>query len=449
MTDAIRLRLATPQNRRRARCDDRRCLAAALLLVPMLVDHGTVAGDVWPAFRGAAGDGRADAARLAVHWSEADNVTWRTFIPGRAWSSPVVHGNEVWLTTATEDGTELGVVCVDLASGSILRERKVFDVADPAEVHAFNTYASPTPVIEPGRLYASWGSFGLACLETLTGDSLWERRDLECFHYRGPGASPIVHGDLLFLHYDGFDFQYAVALDKRTGHTVWRTDRPRDFGTNNGDVKKAFATPIVIEVDGQEQLISPTSKGAFAYEPRTGAEIWRITYEGFSTAARPLYAHGLVYISTGFPRSELIAVRPDGHGDVTDTHVVWRERKLMPSKPSPLLVGGLLFVINDEGVATCLEALTGEQVWQARVGGNYSASPLYADGRVYFFSEEGKTTVIRATREYDVLAVNELGDGFMASPAVAGDALILRSRSELFRIEESARANPDSPSQLR
>ena len=414
------------------------CILRALrfaVLLPAIIGPA-FAADEWPAFRGPSGDGHADAARIPVAWSETENVTWQTLIHGRAWSSPVVSGTDIWLTTATEDGTQLSVLCVDLNSGSIRIDRKVFDVENPTDIRAFNTYASCTPVIENGRLYASWGSLGLACLDAATGDTLWSRRDLECDHYRGPGSSPILHNGKLYLHYDGFDFQFAIALDAQTGETIWRTDRPTDFRTDNGDIKKAFATPLVIEVNGREQLISPASKGAFAYDAHTGEEIWRVLYDGFSTAARPLFAHGLVYLSAGFPRSEIIAVHPDGSGDVTDTHIAWSEKKLMPSKPSPLLVGDLLFVINDDGgVATCLDALTGEKIWQERIGGNYSASPLYADGRVYFFSEDGKTTVIRAAREFEQLAENQLGDGCMASPAVIGDTLLLRSLSHLYRLD--------------
>jgi len=398
------------------------------------------AADEWPGFRGPAGDGRADAARLPIEWSESQNVTWQTPLHGVAWSSPVVSDNDIWLTTATEDGKQLSVLCLDLRTGDIRIDRKVFDVENPPDIRKYNTYASPTPVIHDGRLYASWGSAGLACLDATSGHTIWERRDLPCDHYRGAGSSPIIHDGKLYLHYDGFDYQYVVALDIATGETIWRTDRPHNFGTDNGDVKKAFATPLVIDVNGREQLISPTSKGAFAYDPQTGAEIWRVRYERFSTAARPLYAHGMVYLSAGFGRSEILAVRPDGEGDVTETHVAWHEKKLMPSKPSPLLVGDLMFTIYDDGgVATCLDALTGEKVWQERIGGNYSASPIYADGRVYFFCEDGRTTVIRAARQFEKLAENQLGDGVLASPAVAGDSLLLRDATHLYRLDDASR----------
>lgn len=412
------------------------CAIAVAVCGSAAAPRAHAAGE-WPAFRGPHANGHADGAGYPVTWSETENVRWHTPLDGRAWSSPVVWGDQIWLTNATEEGHELSVLRVSFETGEVTLNRKIFDVEKPPEIHKFNSFASVTPVIEEGRVYASWGSMGIACLDTATGEVLWSRRDLECDHYRGPGASPILYDGMLIQHYDGFDFQYVIALNKENGGTVWRTERPHNFETDNGDLKKAYATPIVIDVDGQLQLISPTSKGTFAYDPHSGEELWRVRYEGFSTATRPLYEHGLLYISTGFSRAEMIAVRPNGRGDVTDTHIVWLEKKLMPSKPGPLIIGERMYTVSDEGVATCLNALSGEQVWQARVGGNYSASPVFAGGHIYFLSEDGKTTVIEPAEEYRVLAENQLGDGFMASPAAVGKSLILRSRSGLYRIEET------------
>ncbi|RLS56289.1 MAG: quinonprotein alcohol dehydrogenase [Planctomycetota bacterium] len=394
-----------------------------------------LAGENWPAFRGPTGDGHSDATGLPTTWSETENIAWKTPLQGRAWSSPVIWGSEIWLTNATEDGKTLSALVIDRDSGKLLHDLPIFSVEKSQVMHKFNSYASPTPVIEAGRVYLSWGAYGVACLDTATQKTIWVRRDLPCEHFRGPGSSPILHGNLLIQHYDGFDYQYVVALDKRTGKTVWKTDRPTDFGTTDGDVKKAYATPIVISVNGREQLISPASKGLFSYDVQTGAEIWRVTYPTFSSPTRPLFHDGMLIFSGGFSKGILYAVRADGQGDVTDTHVVWKEDKAMPSKPSPLLVDGLVYTIQDQGVAMCLEEKTGQQVWQARLGGNYSASPVYADGKLYFLSEEGKTSVVAPGREYRLLAENSLPDGFMASPAVAGKALYLRTRTALYRVE--------------
>ncbi|WP_145371307.1 outer membrane protein assembly factor BamB family protein [Maioricimonas rarisocia] len=407
----------------------------------LITSAAATAAEPWPEFRGPTADGHATSANLPVEWSESENVVWKTPIHGRGWSSPVIWGDRIWMTTATPEGHRLSAVCVDLKTGRVVHDFVVFEVAEPRDTKQFNSFASPTPVIEEGRAYLSWGSYGLVCLDSDSADVIWVRRDLECNHYRGPGSSPILHAGMLILHYDGYDYQYVVALDKETGNTIWRTERPHDFETDNGDHKKAYGTPLVIETpDGTQQLISPTSKGTFAYDPATGEELWRVRYKGFSTACRPLYEHGLIFISSGFSRSEILAVDPTGRGDVTDTHIRWIEKKSMPSKPSPLIVGDYLYTIDDRGVATCLEATTGEKVWQTRVGGNFSASPITAGGRLYLFSQTGKTTILAARPEYEVLAENHLDEGTMASPAVAGNALILRTDGHLYRIEDQQHA---------
>jgi outer membrane protein assembly factor BamB len=399
----------------------------------------------WPQFRGPHGSGVSRNLNLPVSWSETKNVRWKTAIHGRAWSSPVILGSQVWMTTATEDGKQLFAVAVDRETGKIIRDLKVFDVPRPQEAHPFNSYASPTPVIEPGRVYVTFGSPGTAAIDTQTGKVLWQRRDLECNHYRGAGSSPILFGNLLIMHFDGSDQQYVVALDKASGKTVWRTRRSVDFRDleadgkpkSEGDFRKAFATPQIVEVNGSPVLVSVGSKAAYGYDPHTGKELWRIEEPtSFSSSTRPVVGHGLVFYTTGFNTGQLLAVRPDGRGDVTATHVVWRATKGVPNKPSLLLSGDLLYMVHDSGVVTCLEAKTGAVVWKNRVAGTYSASPIWADRRIYFFNEDGKTTVIEDGRQFKLLAENELADGFMASPAIDGRALFLRTRTHLYRIEE-------------
>jgi outer membrane protein assembly factor BamB len=280
-----------------------------------------------------------------------------------------------------------------------------------------------------------FGAHGTACLDTGSGQILWSRRDLPCNHYRGPGSSPILLDNLLIVHFDGSDVQYVVALDKSTGKTVWKTDRSTDFAGCEGDFRKAFSTPIVIEVGGRRQLLSPGSEAAMAYDPATGAELWKVHFKGFSSTLRPLAWQNLVLIATGFGKSELWAVRPDGHGDVTDSHVVWKLRKGVPSKPSAAIWGDLLFMVHDNGLLSCVEVKTGRLVWQQHLHGQYSASLLAAEGRIYCFSQAGKTTVVEAGRSYKLLAENLLNDGFMASPAVTGRSLILRTEKRLLRID--------------
>lgn len=408
---------------------------STILAVFLLIPLAASAGENWPQFRGPTGDGHSDSTGLPLTWSESENVKWKTPIHGRGWSSPVIWGEQIWMGTATEDGKKMSAVCVDRGSGKILYDILLFENEDPRFCHATNSYASPTPVIEEGRVYMHFGSYGTACLDTASGKTLWSRRDLPCDHYRGPGSSPILFENLLIMHFDGFDFQYIAALEKTSGKTVWKKDRNIDYNTDNGDLKKAYCTPIVIEVDGRQQLISPAAKATIAYDPRTGEELWKMRYEQHSATARPLFDGEIVILNSGFGKAELFAVDPTGRGDVTDSHVRWNAKKSIGSKPSQLLIDGLIYVINDGGVASCIDAKSGEVVWENRIGGKHSASPIYADGRVYFFSEEGETTVIKPGRTFEVLAKNELNDGFMASPAVTGNALILRTTTHLYRIE--------------
>ena len=412
----------------------------------------------WPQFRGPRGDGCSTSTGLPLHWSDqsgGSGIKWKTAIHGRAWSSPVIWGSQIWLMTATENGRELYVVCVERESGKILRDSKVFDVAMPQFAHQFNTYASPTPVIEEGRLYATFGAPGTACLDTHTGEVLWTRRDLECNHYRGAGSSPIVFQDLFIMNFDGSDHQFIIALDKKTGRTVWQKNRSVDYKDLDpdgrvqaeGDFRKGFATCQIASLDGRTTLLSQGSKAFYAYDLLTGEEFWRVEDRtSHSGATRPVLGHGLVFVPSGFSSGQLLAIRPGKKGEVLDVNaaeppptqlqVVWKTKRNVPKKPSLLLVGDLLFGIDDNGVATCWEAKTGHTFWNERIGGNYSAAPLAAEGHIYFFSEEGKTTVVAAEREFKKLAENQLGDGFMASPAVSGKALFLRTRTELYRIEE-------------
>jgi outer membrane protein assembly factor BamB len=318
-------------------------------------------------------------------------------------------------------------------------------VAEPQYAHPFNTYASPTPVIESGRVYVTFGAAGTACIDTKTFRLVWERRDIECNHFRGAGSSPILFGNLLLMHFDGSDRQFVIALDKRTGRTVWQTNRSIDFQdldengnpAAEGDMRKAFATPHVARVHGRWELISLGAKAAYGYDPFTGRELWRVEERGqHSASTRPVAGLGMIYFPTGFTPGQLFAVRAGGNGLVTDTHVAWKTKRGVPNKPSILLVDDLIYMISDTGIASCVDAKTGEPVWQKRIAGEYSASPVYADGRLWFFSEDGITTVLKPGRVFERVAENRLNDGFMASPAIAGKAFFLRTRTHLCRVEE-------------
>ena len=408
------------------------------LLGPTLLALASLGGDSWPDFRGPTADGHAPEADLPLEWSEERNVTWKTAIHGRGWSTPVVQDGLAWMTTADDQGRVLGVVCVDFADGAVRHDLRLFEVETPQERKALNSYASPSPVIEAGRVYVHFGAEGTACMDTQTAQVLWRRRDLRCEHLVGPGSSPILYGELLIFHVDGADVQYVVALDKRSGETVWRTERSVDFERVAPDLRKAFSTPILINHGGREQLISTGANASMAYDPRDGRELWKVVFSGFSQSSRPIAGEGMVFLNTGFMKPELWAVKTDGTGDITASHVVWKRRRAVPTMASPLLTDGRLFLVSDGGVVSCLAADSGKELWRERIGGEHSASPLLAAGRLYFFDRTGQTTVIEPTDHLQVLARNELADGFMASPAVVGDALLLRTKTHLYRIEERA-----------
>ena len=419
--------------------------AFPLLLLPLAAARAD-----WPEFRGPLGDGRAAAPGdakplgLPLRWSETENVAWKTPIPHRGWSTPVVLGGQVWLTTATTDGHDFFALCVDAATGQIRFNERLFHAESPEPLgNNVNCYASPSPAIEPGRVYIHFGTYGTACLDTATFKTLWERRDLPCRHYRGPGSSPILFENLLILSFDGVDQQYLAALDKQTGRTVWKTNRTTVWDdldaqgrpATEGDFHKGFSTPLVINGGGTPQMISPGSKCAFAYDPRTGKELWKVRHTAHTAVVRPVFSQGLAIFCTGLGKPEMWAVRIDGQGDVTDTHVAWKATQGAPRTPSPVIVDDLLYMINDDGLVTCLDVATGQPVWKERLGGNYAASPIAADGRLYFANQQGKTTVLKAGRSFEVLATNTLESGLMASPAVSGKALFLRTKTHLYRIE--------------
>lgn len=413
-----------------------RPLTLALLGLLGCAASAAETGENWPQYRGPHADGSTRATGLPLTFGDTRNVLWQTPVHGKAWSSPVVWNHQIWMTTATKDGSELGAVCVDAESGKIVHDVVVFRIDQPLFCHPMNSYGTPTPVIEQGRIYVHFGSYGTACLDTATAKTLWTRQDLRCDHFRGPASSPILAGNLLVLTFDGVDVQFLAALDKTSGKTAWQRDRHITYDTEETDYHKGYSTPALITVGGQTQLVSPSAGATIAYAPLTGEEIWRVRSGGMNAAALPLFGNGLVYVTTAAGGYQLFAVRPDGRGDVTDTHVAWKFDKNVPSRPSQILLGGRLFMISDKGMVSCVNAKSGESVWQKRLGGAFSASPLLADGHVYFFGEAGEVPVVAATDSYKLLANNQLGDGFMASPAVYGHSLILRSRTCLYRIGE-------------
>jgi outer membrane protein assembly factor BamB len=413
----------------------------------------------WPDFRGPAGTGQAPAPAsgqplgLPLHWSETNNIRWKTEIPLKGLSTPVVLDGQVWLTTATEDGHDFHALGLEAESGRIRFNEKLFHSEEPESLGngaSMNSYATPSAVLEKGRVYVHFGSFGTACLDTSTGQVLWKREDLRCRHYRGPASSPVLFEKLLILTMDGADLQYHIALDKETGQTVWKTDRSVAWNdehiagqmAKDGDLRKAHSTPLIVETSNGLQMLSAGAKAAYGYNPRTGRELWRVQYDDWSSAPRPVYDQGLAFFVTGLSKRRLLAVKTDGKGDVTDTHVAWTLDRNVGIYSSPLLIDGLLYTVAEQTYITCLEPSTGRVIWAERLGGTYAASPIYADGRLYVLSQQGKTSVLKPGRTFECLATNSLSGSFLASPAASGKALYLRSKTHLYRVESDKGKTP-------
>lgn len=418
-----------------------RCVHQAVVL-SLVVAIGAAGGagvqltaQDWPQFRGPTGQGLSDVRDVPLRWSETENVRWRVAVDGNGWSSPALSNGRVWLTTAVEVAAEgrragalsLRALAFDAETGARLVDIEVFRLTPRRLLNPKNSFASATPIIDGERVYVHFGADGTAAI-SMTGEVLWRARfPYESQH--GGGGSPTLYRDLLIINCDGNDIDaYVTAIDTRTGKERWRRQRRKPSD-------QAYTTPLVVTVDGRDQVVSVGAYRTEAYDPLTGRDIWHVTYDdGFSNVPRPVFGHGLVFIATGFQQPTLIAVRPDGSGNVTRTHVVWTLTRGAPLTPSPLLVGDELYVVSDTGILTLVEARTGRVVYQQRLGGTYSASPLFAGGRIYVLNEDGQTTVLAPGPTFTRLAVNQLDGVTLASMAPAHGALFVRSRSALYRV---------------
>ncbi|MHC4323303.1 MAG: outer membrane protein assembly factor BamB family protein, partial [Planctomycetota bacterium] len=379
-------------------------------IIVALFANSTLTFANWPDWRGPTSDGRSDATGLPLNWSETENIVWKTPIHDLGYSTPVVWGDQVWLTTATKKGETLYAVCIDFNTGRVVHDVEVFHPEKPQRINRLNSYATPSAVVEKGFVYVHYGTHGTACLDTQTGKVLWRRTDLNCEHMQGPVSSPILFEDLLIVHLEGTDVQFIAALDKKTGKTIWRYDRPRELYENIEPLYllKSYHTPVIAEIDGKPQLISNGAMLATGHDPRTGKELWRVRYRDDNPISRIVTGHGLLFINCGGSpgAAHLWAVRQSGAGDVTDTHVVWKMTKDVCHESSPVLVGEILYMMSDKGLLICKEAKTGKTVWTERLDGNFGASLLYAENRIYMTNKEGKTTIIEPGREFRRLVVN-------------------------------------------
>ena len=430
---------------------------ASLILLFSIICNGFIVASDWPQWRGSTGQGHSKDETLAVEWSEEKNVTWKVDTNGRGWSSPVIFNDQIWFTSAEETlateeeakerlkentgsqpltllkSSRFYAVCIEKKSGEIIHNVELFTVDKPQWVHRFNSYASPTPIIESGKVYCHFGTYGTACVDTKNGKVLWRNLELKCMHENGPGSCPVLHDDSMIFHMDGSDVQYVAALNKVDGSLKWKTSRGGKMHANP-QLKKGYSTPILIKRNGKDELISPGANWLYSYDPKTGKENWKVDYEvlGFSNVARPVSGDGMIYVATCFMRSQMLGISAG-----STPEIVWRYKKGVPNTPSPLLSKGLLYFVGDSGgLVTCLDAKSGDLVWSERIAsGKYWSAPFIANGKIYFHSEEGVTTVIEDGRNFKIVSENKINGKLMSSAAVSDGAIFLRSDKALYRIE--------------
>jgi outer membrane protein assembly factor BamB len=425
-------------------------------LLPLLFLTSSARAGNWPEWRGPHAQGHANASGLPETWSETSNVAWKTPLPGRGHSTPVMWGDHMWLTTAIEktatpdevkrrlasntgdqplvvlSSVSLHAVCLDRNSGKILHDVELLNVKDPQWAHQLNSYASPTPVLEEGRLYAHFGSFGTVALDTKTRRALWKNEELHVMHENGPGSTAVLHKNMLIAHFDGSDAQFIAAFDKNTGKVDWKTLRSGEMDPRPQQ-KKAYGTPLVVTMNGAPTVVSSAANNIYGYDPRTGKELWKIHYGelGFSMSTVPVADEQQIYFSTSFGKSQVIALKYAG---LQTPEIAWRNNKNAPKMCSPVLHDGLLFYVDDGGIVSCVDVKTGEALYRERLGGKFSASPILADGKLYFCSREGVVTIVPAAKEFKILAQNTLDGPIMASPIADGSALFIRTDKALYKI---------------
>ena len=399
----------------------------------------------WTQFRGSNLNGMAISENIPLKWDESV-IKWKTAIHDKGYSSPVVYNNQIWVTTATTDGKKLYAVCLDYQTGKIIYDLLVFTPEVVEGKHSLNTYASPTPCIEKDKVYVHYGSMGTACINTADGSIVWKRTDLKCKHVQGPASSPIIYKDMLILHFEGTDVRFIVALDKTNGQTIWRSDRPAEPYEPLQEIgRKAYITPIIVNVKGRDMLISDGSAVCIAYDPNTGREIWRVVDGAESTIAMPFTENGVVFWYAGYMVADdgskytnMLAVNPDGSGDITRTNVIWKKRDELSRNHSltPVIKDGLIYTVNTFNKLMCIDAASGEEVWSKHLLSNYDASPIYINGNIWFFSVKGEVLTIKEGRKYEVIASNKMESGIWATPAVLRNSILVRTQNYLYRIAQ-------------
>jgi outer membrane protein assembly factor BamB len=396
----------------------------------------------WTHFRGNNLDGISGTISIPLYWNDSTNIVWKADIAGKGWSSPVVYGKQIWITSAPPDGREMKVICLDLVSGKEVFNIALFKPDSIQKKHSVNTYATPTCAIEEGFVYATFGTYGTACVSTSDGKVIWQRSDLNCDHVQGPGSSLLIYKNLLIVHCEGTDVQYIAALDKATGKTVWKTDRPKELYDPLPWIgKKAYTTPIIVNVKGKDMLISNGSAVCIAYDPETGQEVWRVVQGIDSTISMPFSENGMVFFYTSYRHSpegkdycELLAVNPDGKGEISDSHIIWRHKSPALQLLTPLIYNGLIYTLDAENILKCIDAKSGEILNSRKLKTKYHSSPLFGGGYIFFTSIKGETIIIRPGKELELVAENKLPGEVFATPAFVNNSILLRTDKSLYRI---------------
>lgn len=402
--------------------------------------------DSWPRFLGPSGSNVSEAKGLPLEWEDKKgmNILWKVALPGEGWSSPVVGNGRIYCTMALDNGKSLHALCTDFASGKLLWDVEVMQVAEPPPKHNRNSYASPTPLLEGDRLYMSFGALGTACVSAKDGAKIWENKELKWDQQNGPGGSTADFGDLLLIPCDGSDVQFEAAIRKKDGTIAWKSERSGIpvLKQRPADMHKAYGTPVVVKVGDQSTSFTTGAQRLYALDPATGAERWFVSYApGFSNVPVPVTDGKNLYISTGFQKPETWAIKlAPATGDATETHVLWKQKKGGTTESTPVVYRDRLYMVNSGGIASCLKTEDGSIVWQERIGPDFAATPLIADGRIYFFDTWNKAYVVEASDTFKLLATNRLEAGCMASPVPIGKSLIVRTKTHLYRMEEGAGA---------
>lgn len=386
------------------------------------------AAENWPGWRGPRGDGSTENdPRIPTNWSLPEDVVWKTPLPGKGHASPIIWEDRIFTVAALEGSQERVLICIDRPSGKTLWQKTV--LKSPIErIHQLNSLASSTPVTDGKYVYVSFldeNEMFIAAYD-FAGEKLWERRPGIFSSIHGYCSSPILWKEKLIINGDHDGEAYLVALDRANGKTIWKTPRPNKT--------RSYCTPIIREIDGRTQMILSGSKSVASYDPDSGAQHWIIDGPTEQFVASLVYNGELLFMTCGFPERHMLAIRPDGKGNVTDSHIVWRTTRSASYVPSPLAIGKYFLVVSDGGVASCFLADSGDSMWNERLPRRHSASAIAANGLAYFLSDQGVMSVIRPGENFDLVAQSELGEECNASPAVYDGKFYIRCDKHLFCI---------------